>query len=253
MKRLVMDVKNSSKIDERNEYGYALLHLAVMCDKRDVVELLLRSGANPDVDIALGDIVVGDGYEFEPKHDLGCVALHFARSESMAKLLLGLSENGEETFWRATVDKSAANGETPFDRCVQRDDDGMAGFYLSHTEDFAVGDSHASKTFTSGCELVMKIVELEKSSLAENDGASLLAAHAFSDLLPEFAKRTRFTAIVQDMRVYSEKVGPADQEPRVYAVFTRLLYLERVHAINVGKLRRVARLREGPKPRKRNL
>ena len=189
----------------RDSLGYALLHRAVMRGKTEVVELLLRSGANPDVAV---EVTPGA----DPKDrvtEIGCTALLYTTTASMAELLLS---------WNANVDALDSWGETPFDRCVDFDDHEMARFFLDRSKNILAGDGHPKKFVTTGCALAMKIAKLEMDA---DDADDATRASGFRDLLPDFAKRTNTDAIFADMRSYG-KVHVLDQQPRVYAILVGL-------------------------------
>lgn len=246
LKNAIIDVKTSSSIDEHyDENGFTLLHCAVACDRRDIVELLLRCGADPNAEVEKEEDDDDDADE------AGRTPLHFALSESVAELLLGLPDDGRETFWRASANKIDANGRTPFDGCVLRENVGMARFFLRHTTDVTVGD--AQKDVTAGCSLAMKIVELESRSTNTDGDAAIDAGHrasALEDLLPEFAKRTNLDAIVADARAYTHDNEDV-MDPRVYALLSRLFFLNAVHTRDVFTRARAAARLEGPKPKVR--
>lgn len=222
LKRLVMTIKNSGTIDSCREspFGYSLLHDAVRrCSKRDLVELLLRCGANPNVAVE----AVGDDVDLDDRdNDIGCVPLHFARDASMAELLLGVAADdgrGDERLWEADVDATDSWGETPFDRCVEYENPEMARFFLERSKNIRAGDDHPKKWVTTGCALAAKIADLETRS---TDEASRVASE-FRDLLPVFADRSNPDALFGDMESYAKNVYPVDQKAGAYAVLVDLL------------------------------
>ncbi|MBE35198.1 MAG: hypothetical protein CMI16_06545 [Opitutaceae bacterium] len=214
--RLVMTIKKSGTIDScrASSFGCSLLHDAVRCSKRDLVELLLRCGANPNVAVEAIDYTDLDDRE----NDVGTVPLHFARDASMAELLLGVDDGDAERFWEADVDAADSWGETPFDRCVEYENPEMARFFLERSKNILAGDDHPKRWMTTGCALAAKIADLETRS---TDEASRVAS-AFRDLLPVFADRSNPDALFGDMERYSfypreiQKVG-------AYAVLVDLL------------------------------
>lgn len=223
LKKLVMRIKKAGMIDaRRDEYGYALLHNAVRRSNTEITELLLRSGANPDVAVE----GVSDDDLSDAESDVGCVPLHFAASEIMAKLLLGDDEDsgGVERFWEADVDARDAWGNTPFDRCVRFDDPDMARFFLERSKNILAGDGHAKKRVTTGCALAMKIAELEeRQHSTHEDDKVIRAPFLFRDLLPTFANRSNPAALVADMESYGKNFYPVDQKAGVYAILVDLL------------------------------
>jgi hypothetical protein len=219
LKALVMELKNTSELDMCDNAGYALLHLAVIHQRFRVAELLLLSGANPDVEVVIAIIDHTSDYhasdDDDDGDDIGCVPLHFA-NDCFVKLLLGEDE-GDDRFWRATVDKRNANGETPFDRCVVYYGDAETARFLLERMDETKAPDSAPKPATSARALATKIVESEARFGSEDNTSELRG------LLPLLAKRMTLDGVIQDLLAYESKIDPSDQEVKVYAILTGIL------------------------------
>lgn len=219
LKQLVMTIKKSGTLDScygLTGPGYSLLHDAVLSSRRDMVEILLRCGAKPDVTVE-----AIDGVDLDDRDNgVGSVPLHFAQDASMAELLLGVDESGDaESFWEADVDAPDSWGETPFDRSVEYENSEMARFFLERSKNILAGDDHPKKWLTTGCALAVKIADLETRS---TDEASRVAS-AFRDLLPIFADRSTPDALFADMKSYRKNVSPVDQKADVYGILVDLI------------------------------
>ena len=206
LKSLVMQIKTTGNLEAFDDDGYSLLHLAVMNDREDVAELLLRAGVNPDVEVQKPN------HEFDD--DVGSSPLHFARKISMGELLLGVEERCGECFWKADPRKANAHGDTPFDFYVEYSNVDMARFVIDHLED-------AGKISVSA--LAMKIVDLESLSTRGGDDYCRDAA-GFLSLLPEIAARSTIDDTVRNMRIYARDVHELDRKTAVYDILVEYLY-----------------------------
>jgi ankyrin repeat protein len=208
LKSLVMQIKTTGNLEAFDDDGYSLLHLAVMNDREDVAELLLRARANPDVEVQQKP-----DHEFDD--DVGSSPLHFARKISMAELLLGVGERYGECFWKADPRKANAHGDTPFDIYVEYRNVDMARFVINHLED-------AGKIISVSA-LAMKIVDLESRSTGGGD-EYCRDAGGFLSLLPEIAARSTIDDAVRTMRIYARDVHKLDRKTAVYDILVEYLY-----------------------------
>ena len=210
--------KNGS-LDETDEEGYALMHIAVMSRDAIVVEQLLLAGANPNVVV---ESVGLDDFD----DDIGCVPLHFANDVNITALLL---DHG------AKIHSISATGETPFDRCIEyvHDHDGIdvIRFFAAHDDAVAiVGDDSRERGrggVTSLCRLVMKTVEYEKRARwATAHGDEMYCrniAVGLRSILSDVAQHATTENVLRAVSSYADNIELYDQKVEVYADIAKLL------------------------------
>jgi len=214
--------KNGS-LDETDEEGYALMHIAVMSRDAIVVEQLLLAGANPNVVV---ESVGLDDFD----DDIGCVPLHFANDVNITALLL---DHG------AKIHSISATGETPFDRCIEyvHDHDGIdvIRFFAAHDDAVAiVGDDSRERGrggVTSLCRLVMKTIEYEERPRLATDDPGLRAdemyyrniAVGLRGVLSDVAQHATAENVVRAVSSYADNIDICGQKVEVYATIAKLL------------------------------